>query len=839
MVEHTPGHNRGLPIHAVLGDVATALARGGSAILHAPPGAGKTTIVPLALVDREWLGSQRVIMLEPRRLAARAAAHRMAALLGEPVGRTVGYRTRLDTRVSTATRIEVVTEGVLTRILQQDPVLDGYGLVIFDEFHERSLHADTGLALTLHTQRLVRPELRVLVMSATLDSGALSVFLGGAPVIAAQGRQYPVETLYRPRPRETRVEPAVVSAVLEALHAHEGDILVFLPGAPEIRRTAEHLASAVLPRDTDVLQLHGLLAADEQDRVIQPSPSGRRKVVLATSIAETSLTIEGVRVVIDSGLARRPRFSPRTGMTRLETMRVSRAAADQRRGRAGRTAPGVCFRLWHEVEDAQLLPAAPPEILETDLAPLALDLALAGIADPLDLAWIDPPPAAAFAQARELLLQLEALDEHHRITAHGREMSRLGLHPRLAHMVLRAAREGQGALACDVAALLSERDPLRGVGGADLRTRLELLREGPRAAPGTVDHSLVRRIRAQAAQWRKVVDVPEASADLDATGRVIALAWPDRVAQRRKGPQPRYVQRNGVGAVVAPDDPLAAEPFLVIAESDGRAPEARVFLAAPLALDDLEHDFAAQIRDTDLVTWNDEAGIDARRQRRLGAIVLAERRVRDPDPTAVAEALASEAQRRGLALLPWTEGAERLRERLRFLHHNDPAWPDVSDATLAESLVRQLVPRLSSVRSAADLRRVDVLAALLGLLTWEQRGKLDHLAPTHFTAPTGSRIPINYGDPAAPSVAVRLQEMFGCVETPLVFDGRVPLTLHLLSPAQRPVQVTRDLAGFWRGSYFDVRKDLRARYPKHEWPDDPAHAAPTRRARRAGEGRRS
>lgn len=824
------------PIDAAITELKSALANGTAAILLAPPGAGKTTIVPLALADQPWLAGQRLVMLEPRRIAARAAAYRMASLLGETVGQTVGYRTRLDTRVGPRTRIEVVTEGVLTRILQQDPTLDGYTLVIFDEFHERSVHGDTGLALTLHTQRLVRPELRILVMSATLDATVLRERLGGAPVVTCAGQQFPVETRYRPRPREIRVEAAVASAVREALHEHEGDILVFLPGAPEIRRTAELLASHDLPSGTDVIALHGLLTPQEQDRAIQPAPAGRRKIVLATSIAETSLTIEGVRVVIDSGLARRPRFSPRTGMTRLDTMRVSRASADQRRGRAGRVAPGVCYRLWHEVEDAQLVPAAPPEIFETDLAPLALDLAIAGISDPLELPWLDPPPPASFAQARELLVQLEALDDTHRITAHGRDIARLGLHPRLAHMVLRAAAEGAGALACDIAALLSERDPLRGSqidAGADLRTRLELLHPSHRGTPAPgVDRALLRRIRDQSARWRTQIGAPEVRYALDDVGRIVALAYPDRVAQRRRGSTPRFRQRNGTGAVLRPDDPLATESFVVVVESDGRAPESRVYLAAPLTLAELERDFAEQIREHEVVRWSDETGVEAWRERRLGAIVLARWREPKPDPTAVAAALAAETRRRGLSILPWSESALLLRERLRFLRHNDPSWPDVSDAVLVDGLAMQLAPQLSAVRSGADLRRIDVGAALLGLLTWEQRAALDRLAPTHFVAPTGSRLPIVYSDPAAPAVSVRLQEMFGCVETPTVLGGRVPLTLRLLSPAQRPVQVTRDLAGFWRSSYFDVRKDLRARYPKHEWPDDPAHATPTRRTRR-------
>lgn len=831
----------GLPIDAVLGDLAAALAARTEAVLVAPPGAGKTTVVPLALREAPWLAGERLVMLEPRRLAARAAAYRMAALLGEEVGATVGYRTRLDSRVGPRTRVEVVTEGILTRLLQRDPTLEGYALVVFDEFHERSLHADTALALARQTQQLVRPELRLLVMSATLDGAAVARHLGDAPLVTSAGRQFPVETRYRSPARvagrPAALERAVAGAVRAALDGDPGDLLVFLPGAPEIRRVAELLRDPPLPAAVDVIALHGLLAPNEQDRAIRPSPAGRRKVVLATAIAETSLTIDGVRVVVDSGLARRPRFSPRTGMTRLETMRVSRAAADQRRGRAARVAPGVCYRLWDDAEEAALLPSAPPEILEADLAPLALDLAAAGVADPLALTWLDPPPAAAFAQARELLRELSALDAAGRLTAHGRAMARLALHPRLAHMVLRAHEEGLGALACDLAALLSERDVLRssGTAGSDVRVRLDVLRDGARSDHAGTDRAAIERARTQAAQWRHVIGAPPAAADARThAGRVLALAYPDRVAQRRRGPAPRFLQRNGTGVFVAPDDPLGIEPFLVVAESDGRAPESRVFLAAPLSLDDVEHDFTAQVTTEERIEWSDETGVRAHRLRRLGAITLAEQRLDTPDPAMVAAALAAEARRRGLGLLPWTERARRLRERLAFLHELDSSWPDVADEVLAAPLFERLVHQLGTVRSAADLRRVDVHDALLGLLPWPQRARLDELAPTHFTAPTGARHAIDYVDPQAPSVSVRLQELFGLTDTPRVGGGRIPLTLRLLSPAQRPVQVTRDLAGFWRASYFDVRKDLRARYPKHEWPDDPLKAAPTRRAKRPG-----
>ena len=831
-----------LPIHEVLDEIRLALSQSGAVIVHAPPGAGKTTMVPPALLGESWLGTQRIVMLEPRRLAARAAAHRMAHLRGEAVGATIGYRTRLDSQVSKATRIEVVTEGVLTRMLQHDPTLDGYGLVIFDEFHERSIQGDTGLALVLQSRRLVREDVRVAVMSATIDGTAVSRLLDNAPVVTSSGRQFEVTTHYRAPAAAQRAgsfDAAFVAGTIRgALSDTDGDVLVFLPGASEIHRVNDHLAQSDIPRNVALIPLHGTLAPDEQDRAIAPSPAGRRKIVLATSIAETSLTIEGVRVVIDSGLARRSRFSPRTGMSRLETQRVSRASADQRRGRAGRVGPGVCYRLWAEDETASLQAFASPEILEGDLAPLALDLAAAGVSDPGDLAWMDAPPAAAFSQARELLHQLDALDSLGRITAHGQAMSQFGMHPRLSHKIIRSATTGTGSMACDLAAILSERDPLRSVRdmvGTDVRTRVDALRR-PREHAGS-DYGALRRIADQAKQWKSRIKVTREDQRVDdpsAVGRVLALAFPERVARRRPGPQPRYLLRNGTGAVLPEGDALGQEPFLVIAESDGRVPESRAWLAAPLTVSDVEEDFGSQIVESETVEWDLEHGVRAWVERRLDALVLSRVPERSPDTERIAAAVAEGIRRNGLDILPWTDGARGLRERLAFLHKHDAKWPDVSDSALMVSLLERLHDVLGRVRSRRELQALDVYASLLGLLDWDQRRRLDQLAPTHYEAPTGSRLPIDYGDPGSPSVSVRLQEMFGVRETPSVMDGRVALTLNLLSPAQRPVQVTRDLAGFWRSSYFDVRKDLRARYPKHSWPDDPLSAPPTRRTRLRG-----
>jgi ATP-dependent helicase HrpB len=839
----------GLPIDAALPALRDALRDAGRVVVHAPPGAGKTTIIPLALLQAPWRRDRRILMLEPRRLAARAAAHRMAQLLDEPVGRTVGYRTRLDSRVGGDTRIEVVTEGILTRLVQDDPTLDGYAAVLFDEFHERSLNADLGLALVLHSRRLVRADLRIAAMSATLDGTAVSRLLDEAPVVTASGIEHPVDTLYRPLggagrrvpPRDPAFATGVAAAIGRALAESPGDLLAFLPGAGEIHRVTVALESVTLPPSTDVIRLHGMLAAEDQDRAIRPSPTGRRKVVLATSIAETSLTIDGVRIVVDAGFARRPRFSPRTGMSRLETVRVSRAAADQRRGRAGRTAQGTCYRLWEESANAELIPFVPPEIIEGDLTPLALDLAVAGIVDPASLDWLDQPPAAAVEQARELLRQLGGIDARCLATPHGRQMASLGMHPRLAHMVVRASSDGLGALACDLAALLGERDPMRPTRrhegavslpySVDLRERVDLL-HGRMPARHQVDRGIAQRVREQSRRWQRQLGVRSSGGDDLPIGRVLALAFPDRVARRRPGPAARFLLRNGSGATLEDADLLARDEYLVVAETDGRVPEARIFLAAALSEADIEEQFADQVRDVEVALWDTERGIQARVERRLGAIVLASRVSRDPSPRAVAEAMSTAIRRHGLELLPWSGAALRLRERLAFIHRHDASWPDVGNASLTTALLAPLEGDLARVRSRGDLQRLDVARALTALLTWEQRAAIDRLAPSHYQAPTGSRVPIDYADPDAPSVAIRLQEMFGTRVTPTVLDGRIPLTLQLLSPAQRPVQVTRDLAGFWQTSYFDVRRDLRARYPKHAWPEDPLSAEPTARTRR-------
>ena len=811
-----------LPVESALPALTAALRDPGVAVLIAPPGAGKTTRVPLVLLAEPWLRG-RVVLLEPRRIAARAAAGWMARTLGEEPGATVGYRIRREARVSAQTRIEVVTEGILTRMLEDDPSLPGVGLVAFDEFHERNLHADLGLALALEARAALREDLRLLVMSATLDGGPVSGLLGGAPVVSSPGKAWPVETRWRPPRAGRRPAEAAAAAVREALAEAEGDLLVFLPGAGEIRRVEALLADPAVP--ATVLPLHGALPQAEQDRALRPMAG--RKVVLATNVAETSLTIEGVRVVVDTGFARVPRYSPRTGMTRLETVRVSRASADQRRGRAGRTAPGICYRLWGAAEDHHLLPRATPEILEADLAPLALDLALTGRRTPDGLAFLDPPPAAAFAAARILLTQLGALDAGGAVTSHGRAMARFGVHPRLAHLLLRGREQGQAALAADLAALLGERDLFRGDAApdADLRARVHALRGGdPRA-----DRALVARVRDEAAHLRRALGSRgAASGDEEGVGALVALAYPDRVARRRAGEASRYLLRTGQGAALEPQA-LATAEWLACADLDGERREARIRLAAPLDEAEVLAQFGGEAEAIEELAWDPATrAVVARRVERLGAIVLRSVPLRDPDPAAVTAVLLDQVRTAGLAALPWAHAAG-VRARLAFLHALDPSWPEVSDAALLAGLDRWLGPRLAGARRWDDLDRVDLGGALLDLVPGESRPRFDQLAPAQLTVPSGSRVALDYGDPVRPALAVRIQEVFGLTETPRVGGGRVPVTLHLLSPARRPVQVTQDLAGFWRTGWAEVRKELRGRYPKHEWPERPEEAAARRR----------
>ncbi|MGD9708886.1 MAG: ATP-dependent helicase HrpB [Halothiobacillaceae bacterium] len=834
-----------LPIVDVLPELRDALAASGVVVLEAAPGAGKSTVVPLALRDVGWLGGQRIIMLEPRRIAARAAAERMAELLGEPVGGVVGYRMRMESRVGPTTRIEVVTEGVLTRMLQDDAALDGVGLVIFDEFHERSLQADLGLAFTLQARQMLREDLRVLIMSATLEGLPLEDRLQ-ARVVRSAGRMHPVEVRHQPPMRDQPLESHCAAVVRRALAMDAGDILVFLPGKREIQRVATGLGELA---GVDVLPLHGDMSLAEQHAVLEPRHE-RRRVILATNIAETSLTIEGVRVVVDSGLARVSRFDPGSGMTRLVTQRISRANAEQRCGRAGRLGPGVCIRLWGEGDHMSLPAQAEPEIQRADLLPLALELAQWG-AGPEELFWLDPPPAALLDQALEVLHGLGALDPEGHITPHGRELARMPLHPRLGHMLMEGDRLGHGGLACELAALLGERDLLRGAGRerppADLALRIEALRRGSAALPGglVLDEGVRVRVRQSARDLarRMRIELAGAAGDVHAAGLLVALAYPERVAQGRMGQPGRFVLANGRGALLDTADALARAPWLAIAHLDGHTDgvrrEARVFLAAGLTLNDIEEAFAARIEDVEEVAWDGrEQAVMARRQRRLGALVLEDRPLPKPDPERVRTALLEGIRQAGLACLPWQARHQQWRGRVALLRRTlGEVWPDVSDAALLASLDDWLAPWLDGMTRLSHLDRLDLDAALQSLLPWDKRQEFDRLAPTHLEVPSGSRIALDYSPVleggGLPVLAVKLQELFGLLETPRIAQGRVPVMIHMLSPAQRPVAVTQDLASFWRGPYQDVRKDLRGRYPKHPWPENPLTATPTRRTKRA------
>lgn len=809
-----------LPVHEILPELKSSLRETPAAVLVAPPGAGKTTVVPLELLAEPWMGQGKIIVLEPRRLAARAAAERMAKTLGEPVGRTVGFRVRMQSKVSAATRIEVVTEGVFTRMVLADPELAGVACVIFDEFHERSLDADLGLALARDAQGLLRDDLRLLVMSATLDGAAVARLLGDCPVVESQGRAFPVDTRYLGRDERLRLEDRVVRAVEKALAEETGSILVFLPGQGEILRTAERLAERVRRPDVDIDPLYGALGPAEQDRAISPAPPGRRKVVLATSIAETSLTIEGVRVVIDGGVARVPRFDPASGLTRLATVRVSRAAADQRRGRAGRTEPGVCYRLWDEAETRALPAYADPEILDADLSGLALDLARWGAKDAADLAFLDPPPAAAFAEARSLLVRLEALTPEGVLTPHGQALAEVPLPPRLAHMVLKAAETGQAARAARIAALVTE----RGLGGrdADLRHRLEGLERdrSPRA----------RDARALADRWASLAGKAGRGEPLS-DGLLLAFAYPERIA-RARGPRGEFQLVSGRGAFLEPTDALARETWLAVAELGGGDRRDRILLAAPLDEAELLAAFAGQLTTEDRLEESGGGRLRSLRLTRLGRLVVREQVDDNPDPTLIARALADRVRAEGVKVLPWGAAAESLRERLAFLRARDAAWPDLSDAALAGRLDDWLTPLLTGVRRLSDLRPDVLDGALRTLVPWDLQRRLEAEAPARWTAPTGNSFAVDYAAEGGPKVEVRVQEVYGLAEHPTV--GGVPLTLSLLSPAHRPIQTTRDLPGFWKGSWKDVRTDMRGRYPRHVWPEDPAAAAPTTRAKPRG-----
>jgi ATP-dependent helicase HrpB len=813
-----------LPIDAALPDLTTALSARDAAVLVAPPGAGKTTRVPLVLLEEAWVKDRKILMLEPRRLAARAAADRMARTLGESVGETVGYRVRFGSKVSRKTRIEVVTEGIFTRLILDDAELGGVAAVLFDEFHERSVDADLGLALARDTQQGLRPDLKLLVMSATLDGARVAAMLGNAPVVASEGRAFPVETRYAGRNPQSTIEHQVADVVGRALRSDAGSVLVFLPGAAEIRRAEARLREAVRDPSIDIVALFGALDADAQDRAIAPAAPGRRKVVLATSIAETSLTIEGVSIVVDSGLARVPRYEPDLGLTRLETVRVSRASADQRRGRAGRLGPGICYRLWDEPQTTSLEPFNKPEILAADLSPLLLDLAQWGVEDPDRLPFLDPPPRPALAEARALLQTLGAIDSVGRITDGGRQLARLPLPPRLARMVVDAAHSGHGRLAADIAVVLTE----RGLGGTDvdLRHRLESFR---RDRSRRADDA-----RRMAGRWAQAAGSEESGSGMSA-GALLALAYPDRIAKNR-GENGAFLLASGRGGVVDMASPLAREAFLAVAELAGRAAQSRIVLAAPIALAEIESMFRDRIEASEQLSF-DPSGMSLRGRniRRFGAIVLAEQ------PLAVAPSdesgpiLASGLTHLGLDRLPWPKASLQWRDRVMFLRRVEGAeWPDLSNDALAARSDEWLLPLLLDKTAIAQIRPEDLDGVIIALLPYALRRRLEAEAPTHFVAPSGSRIPIDYTAEEGPKIAIRVQELFGLDRHPIIAAGRVPLVIELLSPAHRPVQITRDLPGFWRGSYAAVKSEMRGRYPRHPWPDDPLSAPATRRAKPRG-----
>jgi ATP-dependent RNA helicase HrpB len=823
-----------LPIDAVLDDLARTLERNNAAVLVAPPGAGKTTRVPLSLLDAPWAANKKIIVLEPRRIAARASAERMAHTLGERVGETVGYRVRFGSKVSRATRIEVVTEGIFSRQILDDPELNGVAAVLFDEFHERSLDADLGLALARDAQTGLREDLRILVMSATLDGARVARLLGDAPVVASEGRAFAVETRYLGRKADAPLERQMADAIATALRADPGSVLAFLPGAAEIRRTQNLLTERIHDASIEVVPLFGALDASVQDRAIAPAPKGHRKVVLATSIAETSLTIEGVRIVVDSGLARVPRYEPDIALTRLETVRASRAAVDQRRGRAGRTEPGICYRLWDEPQTASLAAYTQPEILSADLSSLVLDLAQWGVSDPASLAFLDSPPAPALKEARGLLRELGALDADGRITDEGRSLRALALPPRLARMIVDSHRLGTGRVAAEIAAVLTE----RGLGGdhVDLDVRLDGLRRD-RSQRAESARSLAQRWASQVASSSPS---PQRGGKNEppSTGIMLAFAFPDRVARNRGNGS--FVLANGRGAALEETSVLARAPYIAVAELTGTAMQGRILLAAPITQAEIEAHFADQIETVDEISFDRGAmALRARRRKSLHAITLSETPLALDPSVETARVLADGLIAAGLDQLPWSKPVKQWRDRVMFLRAaeggvSENPWPDLSDDALKAQRESWLVPALLDKTSLKAFSAGDLSEALQARLPWALRARLEREAPTHFEAPTGTQLAIDYEAEQGPTIAVRLQELFGLTTHPSIARGAIPLVLELLSPAHRPVQVTRDLPGFWRGSYAGVRSDLRGRYPRHPWPEDPASAMPTRRVKPKG-----
>lgn len=820
-----------LPIEEIILEIKSQLASNNTLILQAPPGAGKSTWLPAQLLNEEWLGGKKILLLEPRRLAAKTVAARLASQLNEETGETVGYRIRFENKISSKTRLEILTEGILTRMLQQDGALEDTGLVIFDEFHERSLHADLALALCRDVQEVLRPELRILIMSATLDGEKLSSLLGKAPIVTSKGRQYPITYQYTGSEDRVPLPQQMTRIILRAFRENEGDILAFFPGSGEISRTAELLEQENI--NARLFPLFGDMPIQQQQEAIQPDKSGLRKIVLATSIAETSLTIEGIKIVIDSGWSRVPRFDPGSGLTRLETIRVTKDAAEQRAGRAGRLGPGICYRLWTEGFQHHLVPHRSPEILEADLAPLLLDLAQWGNTDINSLAWLTLPPAGAVMQARELLQELAAL-EGKKITAQGKEMLRLPAHPRIAHLLLEAKKSGLASLAADIAALLEERDPLGKEAGSDLSLRIEALRKWRRKEFVNADRKRLERIERVAVSWRKLLNcsIDNTAPNHTETGRLIAAAYPERISKAESGGK-RFRLANGKLAKMNENDPLASEAWIAIAHLDsGSSGEGKIFLAAPLDPDDIIH--LAQEKKS--IGWDAQKGeLIARMEKRIGDIVFESKPLPSIPEEERVRILLDAVCAENLDLLNWNEEVIRLQARILSLRKWRPEenWPDFSREHLIVTAEEWLSPYLNTIRRKDDFLKLDLHSILHSSLAWEKQNQLDKILPEKTEVPSGSMIKIEYfSDGSPPVLAVRLQELFGMLETPTVNEGRTRLMVHLLSPAYRPVQVTQDLASFWKNTYAEVRKELRTRYPKHSWPEDPYTAEAVRGVKR-------
>lgn len=822
------------PVLEIIPELRQKLAIHPILVVQAPPGAGKSTVLPQELLNEPWLQDKKIIMLEPRRLAARSIAMRIAELLREEVGNTVGYRVRFETCVSERTRIEVVTEGILTRMIQQNNSLDEVGLLIFDEFHERSLQADLALTLSLQVQQILRDDLRLMIMSATLDADKLSTLLN-APVVTSKGRQYPVTIHYLAADQHTPIAAQVLKVIRKALRDHQGDILAFLPGAGEIQRTAELLDQENLA--VSIHPLYGDLSFKKQQEAIMPHPQGMRKVVLATSIAETSLTIEGISVVVDSGYSRVPRFDPRSGLTRLDTIRVSKDAADQRAGRAGRLGPGIAYRLWSESIHASLASNRTPEILEADLAPLILELSQWGVKDLSDLKWVTEPPPGAVNQAKELLHQLDALADD-MITERGRKMLKLPTHPRIAHMLLEALQEEKNnkavALAADIAALLEERDPLSKESGADMSLRITLLRRWRNGEKVSADNKMLERIEKLASSWRKLLKTPidnTATAD-DNIGKLIMAAYPERIAKQIAKHSERYKLINGRVVKLPAHDPLTREPWLAIAQLDAGAGEGKIFQAAPLH----EEDLLPYANENNVVFWDDDRGmIVAAAEKKIGSLTISSKPFKIIPESDRIKILNEVVRTKGLKIISWGETQIEWQARVMSLRawRSQEEWPDVSDDQLLKTLDSWLSPFLINISKSIELQRLDLNAIVPSILPWNLNNKLDTFAPTRLQVPSGSNIKLNYfSDGRPPVMEVRLQEVFGLVDTPTVNEGRQKIILHLLSPGYKPVQVTQDLKSFWSNTYAEVRKELRTRYPKHSWPEDPWSAQAVRGARK-------